>query len=77
MTYEQSRFWHPMMHPAGMKLRKPLRIVRGDGCYVFDDLGNKYVDGVGGLWNVNVGHNHPAIKAAIVEQLDQLESLVQ
>jgi len=73
MTYDNARFWHPMMHPAAMKQRKPLRIVRGDGCYVFDDSGNKFVDGVGGLWNVNVGHNRAEVKAAIVKQLDQLE----
>jgi adenosylmethionine-8-amino-7-oxononanoate aminotransferase len=73
MTYEKARFWHPMMHPAAMKDRKPLRIVRGEGCYVYDDSGNKLVDGVGGLWNVNVGHNRPEVKKAIAEQLDQLE----
>lgn len=73
MSYENSRFWHPMMHPAAMKQRKPLRIVRGEGSYVFDDAGSKFVDGVGGLWNVNVGHNRPEVKAAIVKQLDQLE----
>lgn len=73
MTYENARFWHPMMHPGAMKERKPLRIVRGEGCHVFDDAGKQYVDGVGGLWNVNVGHNRSEVKKAIVEQLDQLE----
>jgi len=73
MNYDTARFWHPMMHPAAMKQRKPLRIVRGDGCYVYDDAGNRLVDGVGGLWNVNVGHNRPELKKAIVDQLDQLE----
>lgn len=73
MTYEKARFWHPMMHPAAMKDRKPLRIVRGEGCYVYDDSGNRFVDGVGGLWNVNVGHNRPEVKKAIADQLDQLE----
>ena len=39
------QFWHPMLHPNAMKVREPLRIVRGEGCYVFDDAGNKLVDG--------------------------------
>ncbi len=73
MSYEDARFWHPMMRPAAMRERKPLRIVRGDGCHVFDDAGRKFVDGVAGLWNVNVGHNRPEIKKAIVDQLEQLE----
>jgi putrescine aminotransferase len=68
-----SHFWHPMLHPNEMTQRAPIRIVRGEGCYVFDDSGNRLVDGVAGLWNVNVGHNRPEMKAAIVAQLDELE----
>jgi putrescine---pyruvate transaminase len=68
-----SHFWHPMLHPNEMTRRAPIRIVRGDGCYVFDDSGQRLVDGVAGLWNVNVGHNRPEMKAAIVAQLDELE----
>ncbi|BAO62591.1 MULTISPECIES: aspartate aminotransferase family protein [Pseudomonas] len=70
---EPSRFWHPMLHPNEMKQREPIRIVRGDGCYVYDDKGHQLVDGVAGLWNVNVGHNRKEVKAAITAQLDELE----
>ncbi|WP_230969574.1 aspartate aminotransferase family protein [Nitrogeniibacter aestuarii] len=73
MSYSESRFWHPMMHPAAMKGRSPLRIVRGRGCRVFDADGNEFVDGVAGLWNVNAGHDRPEIKTAIVEQMNTLE----
>jgi putrescine---pyruvate transaminase len=69
----RSHFWHPMLHPNEMMRRAPIRIVRGDGCYVFDDAGKRLVDGVAGLWNVNVGHNRKEVKAAIVAQLDELE----
>ncbi|MDQ2820566.1 MAG: aspartate aminotransferase family protein [Pseudomonadota bacterium] len=72
MGYEESRFWHPMMHQADMKTRQPLRIVRGDGCHVFDDQGRQFIDGVAGLWNVNVGHNRREVKDAIIAQLDEL-----
>ncbi|TKC88687.1 aspartate aminotransferase family protein [Trinickia terrae] len=73
MSYREARFWHPMLHPNEMKTREPIRIVRGEGCYVFDDHGRKLVDGVAGLWNVNVGHNRKEVKDAIVRQLDELE----
>ncbi|HVO47974.1 MAG TPA: aminotransferase class III-fold pyridoxal phosphate-dependent enzyme [Steroidobacteraceae bacterium] len=66
-----SYFWHPMQHPR--QDRAPLRIVRADGCYVQDDRGRQLVDGSAGLWNVNVGHNRPEVKAAIAAQLDELE----
>jgi putrescine---pyruvate transaminase len=69
----QSHFWHPMAHPNEVLRRKPVRIVRGDGCFVFDDSGKQLVDGVAGLWNVNVGHNRSEVKAAITAQLDELE----
>jgi len=73
MSKPAYQFWHPMLHPNEMKVRAPIRIVRGDGCHVFDDTGRKLVDGVAGLWCVNVGHNRPEMKKAISEQLDQLE----
>ncbi|MDW5416667.1 aspartate aminotransferase family protein [Iodobacter sp. CM08] len=73
MSYDKARFWHPMLHPNEMQRREPIRIVRGDGCYVYDDKGHKLVDGVAGLWNVNVGHNRSEIKQAIMQQLDELE----
>jgi adenosylmethionine-8-amino-7-oxononanoate aminotransferase len=69
----ESHFWHPMLHPAEMRRRVPIRIVRGDGCYVFDEDGRRLVDGVAGLWNVNVGHNRREVKDAIKAQLDELE----
>lgn len=71
MSYNEAKFWHPMLHPNEMKQRKSIRIVRGDGCYVFDEQGRKLVDGVAGLWNVNVGHNRQEVKDAIVRQLDE------
>jgi putrescine---pyruvate transaminase len=67
------QFWHPMLHPNEMKVREPIRIVRGDGCHLFDDAGNRLVDGIAGLWNVNVGHGRPEVKRAIAAQMDELE----
>ncbi|KAA8998510.1 aminotransferase class III-fold pyridoxal phosphate-dependent enzyme [Affinibrenneria salicis] len=75
MTQNQNntyRFWHPMAHPNDCASREPLRIVKGDGLYVWDDKGRKMLDGFAGLWCVNVGHNRPEVKAAINKQLDEL-----
>jgi len=66
-------FWHPMLHPNEMKQREPIHIVSGDGVYIKDDNGKALLDGVAGLWCVNVGHNRPEMKAAIMKQLDELE----
>jgi putrescine---pyruvate transaminase len=73
LSPRDNRFWHPMQHPNDTARREPIRIVRGDGCFVYDDVGAKLIDGVAGLWNVNVGHNRPEVKKAITDQLDELE----
>ncbi|MEJ2633598.1 MAG: aminotransferase class III-fold pyridoxal phosphate-dependent enzyme [Acidihalobacter sp.] len=68
----QKKFWHPMSSAAPANNRNTLVIARGEGNYVTDIDGNRLLDGLGGLWNVNVGHNRPEVKAAIAAQLDEL-----
>lgn len=63
---------HPMSHPGLAEKLPPHIIAAGEGCFVTDIDGNRFLDGVGGLWNVNVGHGRPEVKAAIVEQLDRI-----
>ncbi|MFG6082907.1 aminotransferase class III-fold pyridoxal phosphate-dependent enzyme [Paracoccus litorisediminis] len=64
--------FHPMIHPMLSQAHPPQIIVAGDGCRVTDIDGKTYIDGVGGLWNVNVGHNRPEVKQAIIAQMDQI-----
>lgn len=48
-------------------------IVRGEGCYVFDEQGNRYLDGLAGLFTCQVGHGRKELGAAAAAQSDQLE----
>ena len=48
--------------------RRYPRIVRAEGCYLFDDMGRRYLDACGGAFTVNVGHGVPEITAAIGDQ---------
>jgi len=68
----QKKFWHPMSSAAPAQRSKTLIIAKGDGNYITDIDGQRMLDGVGGLWNVNVGHNRASVKAAIAAQLDEL-----
>ncbi|MGH7578880.1 MAG: aspartate aminotransferase family protein [Gemmatimonadales bacterium] len=52
--------------------RRYPRIVRGEGCYLFDDAGRRYLDGCGGAFVANVGHGVPEIAAAISDQARML-----
>jgi predicted acetylornithine/succinylornithine family transaminase len=48
--------------------RQPLLLVRGAGCYVWDDAGRRYLDLVAGIAVNVLGHAHPAIVQALAEQ---------
>jgi taurine--2-oxoglutarate transaminase len=51
---------------------QPPVIVRGEGIYLYDEDGNRYADLTSGLIAVNLGHGHPAVLAAMHEQVDRL-----
>ena len=50
----------------------PLMLVEGHGCTLRDQFGNEYLDGNASIWTNAHGHNHPAINAAITEQLGKV-----
>lgn len=52
---------------------EPLVIERGEGCYVFDDDGKKYLDFFGGILTISVGHCNPKVNSKISEQLQKLQ----
>ena len=47
-------------------------IVKGDGCYVWDDHGNKYLDGLSALFCVNIGHGRHEVAQAGADQAKEL-----
>ena len=47
-------------------------IVKGDGIYIWDSEGKKILDGMSGLWCVNVGYGRKELSAAAVAQMDTL-----
>ncbi|SEW22930.1 hypothetical protein SAMN05444851_2308 [Aliiroseovarius sediminilitoris] len=64
--------WHPMTHPADSLANPPTIVTGAQGVRITDVDGHEVVDGVGGLWNVNLGFSCQPIKDAIAAQLDQL-----
>ena len=51
---------------------EPLVIDKGEGVYVFDKLGNRYIDGNSSIWTNLHGHNDPRINSAIKDQLNKI-----
>src|SRR5471030_1377395 len=61
------------LFPAvAMYYQEPLALVRGEGMYVWDDEGNRYLDAFGGVLTISVGHSNSKVVAAIVEQVKTL-----
>ncbi len=49
---------------------EPLHLVKAQGTKVWDSDGKEYIDCIGGIISISVGHNHPKIKAALKEKFD-------
>ena len=64
--------WHPMGHPGDMKAHAPTIITGAEGSSIIDIDGHNTVDGVGGLWCVNLGYSNDTVKEAIAKQLYDL-----
>ena len=52
--------------------RAPLRFVKGEGCWLFDEKNNRYLDLGAGIAVTALGHAHPELVAAIQEQATKL-----
>ena len=64
--------WHPFTPMRDWLDTEPVVIERGEGVYLFDTKGNRYIDGVSSLWCNIHGHNHEHINQAIRKQLDKI-----
>lgn len=73
-TKKPSPVWHPYMQMQNADTMPC--IVRGEGVWLFDDEGNKYLDAVASWWTNLHGHAHPHIAQRIAEQAQQLEQVI-
>ena len=64
--------WHPMTSPQDTIDSPPTIITEAEGVNIVDIDGHSTVDGVGGLWNVNLGYSCQPVKDAIAAQLQKM-----
>lgn len=74
ISLEKRHLWHPFtpMRQWCAEEHTPLMLMEGHGCTLRDQFGNEYLDGNASIWTNAHGHNHPAINAAITEQLGKV-----
>lgn len=66
---DKAVLWHPFTQHGEWE---PLVIARGEGNFVIDEGGRRYLDGVSSLWCNVHGHRHPRLDAALVAQLERV-----
>jgi adenosylmethionine-8-amino-7-oxononanoate aminotransferase len=67
---DQDHLIHPLHHPVDNA--EPMIYVRGRGSMISDIGGHEYIDGLSGLWNVNVGHGRAELADAAAQQMKDL-----
>jgi adenosylmethionine-8-amino-7-oxononanoate aminotransferase len=68
-----ARLWHPFSDMAAVQGAE-LVLVRGEGVWLWDEDGRRYLDGTASLWYANVGHGRREIVDAVTRQMLELET---
>lgn len=71
-SWDHRHLWHPFTQMRQWLVEEPLVIARGEGCYLVDLEGRRYLDGVSSLWCNVHGHNRPELNTAVVRQLEEI-----
>ena len=69
-----THFWHPVSDMHAVQASGELILERGEGCHVWDDQGNRYIDSTAGLWYANVGYGRAEIADAAAAQMRKLHA---
>jgi adenosylmethionine-8-amino-7-oxononanoate aminotransferase len=69
-----THFWHPVSDMHAVQASGELILERGEGCRIWDDRGNRYIDSTGGLWYANVGYGRAEIADAAAAQMRKLHA---
>ena len=69
---DKDHFVHPWTHFDSFRKDGSLVMGRAEGAYVYDLSGKRYLDGIGGLWCVNIGYGRREIVDAIAAQAQRM-----
>ncbi|MFM7212494.1 MAG: aspartate aminotransferase family protein [Actinomycetota bacterium] len=71
-SHPQTALWHPFADMAAVSAKGELVLASGEGAYVTDESGRRYLDASAGLWYCNVGHGRTRIAEAAAGQMSTL-----
>jgi putrescine---pyruvate transaminase len=64
--------WHPFSDMGAVERDGEFVITRGEGAYVFDSAGNRYLDATAGLWFANIGHGRAEVAEVAAAQMAKI-----
>jgi adenosylmethionine---8-amino-7-oxononanoate aminotransferase len=76
MQRSRAAVWHPCTQMQHHERLPIVPIARGEGAWLIDFEGKRYLDGVSSWWTNLFGHGHPRLKSAIRDQLDALDHVM-
>jgi len=66
--------WHPFSNMSAVEANGEFTLTRGEGVFVYDVAGNRYLDATAGLWYANVGHGRAELADIAADQMARLAS---
>ena len=70
--WDRQHSWHPFTQMSEYFQMPQLHVERGDGCWLYDVEGNRYLDGNASIWTNVHGHNDPDLNQVLKEQVDRV-----
>ncbi|KVW95598.1 adenosylmethionine--8-amino-7-oxononanoate transaminase [Thiobacillus denitrificans] len=76
LNRSRAAVWHPCTQMKQLEAAPPLAIARGEGAWLIDTDGRRYLDAISSWWVNLFGHCNPRINAAIIDQLGKIEHVM-
>ncbi|WP_372740665.1 aspartate aminotransferase family protein [Neptunomonas sp.] len=71
-AFDAEHHLHPFTNTGALNKKGARIITKGDGVYIWDSEGNKILDGMAGLWCVNMGYGRKELTEAATKQMTEL-----
>jgi len=71
--WDKQHVWHPFTQMQDWEGEQPIVITRGEGSWLIDSEGNRYLDGVASMWTNVHGHCRRELNEALKDQVDRLD----
>ncbi len=80
LAYDTEALWqqdrdhiiHPWIDLGTAKTREPLIVAAAEGVHIYDSRGHRMIDGIGGMWCVNIGYGREEMAQAIADQVRKI-----